>query len=97
MSSARRRPVRRPNNKPNRQRRRPRSESRRRFDPKVSRFTFASFSRPDLWLNDPAYSQRDKDGIPTHDAAGAEVTKSLRKKLEKQFAAQQTLRDKYFK
>jgi cysteinyl-tRNA synthetase len=48
-------------------------------------------------VNDPAFSARDDQGIPTHDAEGAPVAKSLRKKLEKQFAAQQTLRDKYFK
>jgi cysteinyl-tRNA synthetase len=51
----------------------------------------------DLWINDAAFSQRDEQGIPTHDAEGNPIAKSLRKKLEKQHAAQQTLRDKYFK
>jgi cysteinyl-tRNA synthetase len=51
----------------------------------------------ELWLNDPAYSKLDESGIPTHDKEGNPVAKSQRKKLEKQHAAQQTLRDKYFK
>ena len=51
----------------------------------------------DLWASDAEYSQRDENGIPTHDKDGAPLNKSARKKLEKQFAAQQTLHDKYFK
>lgn len=51
----------------------------------------------DLWKGDAQFSKLDEQGIPIHDAEGNPIAKSLRKKLEKQFSAQQTLRDKYFK
>ena len=51
----------------------------------------------DLWKGDAAFSVLDESGIPTHDDKGQPIAKSLRKKLEKQHAAQVTLHEKYGK
>ena len=39
------------------------------------------------------YSQFDSDGVPTHDAAGAELPKSAIKKLKKDWATQEKLHE----
>ncbi|KAI8866091.1 hypothetical protein GQ42DRAFT_160423 [Ramicandelaber brevisporus] len=41
------------------------------------------------------FSQYDENGLPTHDAAGAELSKGQRKKLQKAQDAQKKLHDKY--
>lgn len=43
------------------------------------------------------YSQFDQDGIPTHDKEGAEIAKSRRKKLQKEWEAQKKLHLEYQK
>ena len=50
-----------------------------------------------MFKGDAAYSAVDDTGIPTLDAQGQPIAKSLRKKLEKMHAAQATLYDKYNK
>ena len=39
--------------------------------------------RSPRYLNNPEYSKFDDHGVPTHDAAGAELNKTLYKKLKK--------------
>jgi cysteinyl-tRNA synthetase len=41
------------------------------------------------------YSQFDADGVPTHTSDGAEISKSARKKLEKERTAQEKLYQQY--
>jgi len=41
------------------------------------------------------YSNWDEGGIPTHDAKGEPVSKSLRKKLQKEWDKQKKLYEKY--
>lgn len=49
----------------------------------------------DLFQDKSVYSEWDADGIPTKTAAGEEVTKSMRKKLVKQFQQQEKLHAEY--
>jgi cysteinyl-tRNA synthetase len=44
-----------------------------------------------MFTNDPAYSAFDADGVPTHDAAGAEIAKSKVKNLKKEWQVQERL------
>jgi cysteinyl-tRNA synthetase len=55
----------------------------------------AKIAPKDLWKDDPAYSQWDEDGIPTHNAEGEAISKSLKKKLTKQHEAQKKLYHDY--
>ena len=41
------------------------------------------YYRSPRYLNNPEYSKFDDHGVPTHDAAGAELNKTLYKKLKK--------------
>lgn len=50
----------------------------------------------DLFKDKSKYSEWDEEGIPTKDANGEEVTKSAKKKLAKQWAAQKKLHEQYF-
>jgi len=43
----------------------------------------------DLFSRNPEFSKFDERGVPTHDQAGEEIPKSRKKKLEKQYAAQE--------
>ena len=49
----------------------------------------------DLFQDKSVYSEWDADGIPTKTAAGEEVTKSMRKKLVKQYQQQEKLHAEY--
>ncbi|CAN6627053.1 hypothetical protein TRVA0_011S00870 [Trichomonascus vanleenenianus] len=49
----------------------------------------------DLFKGNPLYTEWDDNGIPTKDKEGQEVTKSMRKKLEKEHKAQQQLHQKF--
>lgn len=55
----------------------------------------AKIAPKDLWKEDPAYSQWDEEGIPTHNAEGEAISKSLKKKLTKQHEAQKKLYHDY--
>lgn len=48
-----------------------------------------------MFKND-LYSEWDEDGIPTKDKDGNEVTKSMNKKLKKQWLAQKKLHEEFF-
>ena len=48
-----------------------------------------------MFLHDPKFSQWDNEGIPTHDDQGQELAKSRRKKLLKEYEAQQKLHAKF--
>ena len=50
---------------------------------------------PAEMFKDSAYLEWDEAGLPTKDAQGEEVSKSMRKKLAKQQQAQQKLYDEY--
>ncbi|EGD82565.1 cysteinyl-tRNA synthetase [Salpingoeca rosetta] len=50
----------------------------------------------DMFKNNPAYSQFNERGVPTHDKDGEPLPKSALKKLEKQWKAQDKLHKKYF-
>ena len=43
------------------------------------------------------YSQFDAEGIPTHDAAGEELSKGAAKKLKKEWDKQKELHEKHLK
>jgi len=43
------------------------------------------------------FSKYDDQGFPTHDHEGAEVSKSARKKLEKEYEKQQKLHEEYLR
>lgn len=49
----------------------------------------------DLFQDKSLYSEWDESGIPTKDAQGEEVTKSMRKKLTKQYQQQEKLYTQY--
>ncbi|GEQ68995.1 hypothetical protein JCM33374_g2665 [Metschnikowia sp. JCM 33374] len=49
----------------------------------------------DLFQDKSAYSEWDEDGIPTKSASGEEVTKSMKKKLVKQYQQQEKLHAEY--
>lgn len=51
----------------------------------------------DLFQDKNLYSEWDEQGLPTKTAAGEEVTKSMRKKLMKQYQAQEKLHLEYLK
>ncbi|KAI5967665.1 hypothetical protein CANMA_002845 [Candida margitis] len=51
----------------------------------------------DLFKNDPLYKEFDEMGIPTIDKNGEEVSKSMRKKLTKQYQQQERLHNEYLK
>lgn len=55
----------------------------------------AKIAPKDLWKEDPAYSQWDEEGIPTHNKEGEAISKSLKKKLVKQHEAQKKLYHDY--
>lgn len=49
----------------------------------------------DLFKQDDTYSEWDEQGLPTKDSKGEEVTKSMRKKLMKQYQQQEKLYQEY--
>ena len=50
----------------------------------------AAIPPEDMFRNQPdKFSQFDEQGVPTHDAAGQPITDSQRKKLRKQWQAQE--------
>lgn len=49
----------------------------------------------DMFRGRPEYSQFDAEGLPTHTSDGAEVSKSARKKLEKERTVQEKLHQQY--
>ncbi|KAG7660656.1 CYR1 [[Candida] subhashii] len=51
----------------------------------------------DLFQDKELYSEWDENGIPTKDAKGEEVTKSMKKKLLKQYQQQDKLHQEYLK
>lgn len=51
----------------------------------------------DLFRDPTLYSEWDEQGIPTKDSKGEEVTKSMRKKLSKQYQQQEKLYNEYLK
>ncbi|KAI3403770.2 CYR1 [Candida oxycetoniae] len=51
----------------------------------------------DLFKDDKLYKEYDEMGIPTVDANGEEISKSMRKKLLKQYQQQEKLYDEYLK
>lgn len=51
----------------------------------------------EMFKGNPAYSQLDENGVPTHDAAGAELSKNAHKKVVKEYDAQVELHSKYNK
>lgn len=51
----------------------------------------------DLFKQDGTYTEWDEEGLPTKDAKGEEVTKSMRKKLLKQYQQQEKLYQEYLK
>jgi cysteinyl-tRNA synthetase len=49
-----------------------------------------------MFLNQPLlYSQYDAEGVPTHDQAGEPLSKGVLKRLQKEFAKQKEVHDKY--
>lgn len=62
---------------------------------KQERLEKAKISPQDMFKND-LYSEWDEDGIPTKDKDGNEVTKSMNKKLKKQWLAQKKLHEEFF-
>lgn len=55
----------------------------------------ASIKPEQMFLGNPSYSQWDERGIPTHDAAGQELSKNARKKVVKEYEQQAELYQKY--
>lgn len=55
----------------------------------------AALAPADMFRSNPAYSAWDEQGIPTHDASGAELSKNARKKVLKEYEAQVELHQKY--
>lgn len=51
----------------------------------------------DLFRDPKSYSEWDEQGIPTKDASGEEVSKSMRKKLTKQYQQQEKLYQEFLK
>lgn len=56
----------------------------------------ASVSPLDMFRNNEQYSAWDEQGIPTKDKDGNEITKSMTKKLKKQWEQQKKLHEEYF-
>ena len=56
----------------------------------------ASLKPQDMFKNTELYSAWDENGMPTKDKDGNEVTKSMTKKLKKQWDAQKKLHDEFF-
>eukprot|EP00043_Microstomoeca_roanoka_P003848 m.46094 g.46094 ORF g.46094 m.46094 type:complete len:169 (-) comp12224_c0_seq1:92-598(-) len=56
----------------------------------------AKLAPEDMFKNDPAYSQFDERGLPTHSADGEPLPKAAVKKLEKLWKVQEKLHTKYF-
>lgn len=50
----------------------------------------------EMFKGNAAYGQFDENGVPTHDAAGVELSKNARKKVLKEYEQQVDLRNKYF-
>jgi hypothetical protein len=50
----------------------------------------------DLFRNDDLYSDYDSLGIPTKDALGIEISKSMTKKMQKEWEKQKKLYDSNF-
>jgi len=57
----------------------------------------AKMSPNKMFLNDPLYSQWDDKGLPTHDKEGKTLSKSVGKKLKKQWDKQKKDHEKYLK
>lgn len=51
----------------------------------------AGIKPSDLYAGDARYSKLDEKGIPTHDAAGEELSKNARKKCVKEYEAQEAI------
>lgn len=51
----------------------------------------------ELFKNDPSYKEFDEMGIPTIDNKGEEISKSMKKKLMKQYQQQERLHNEYLK
>ncbi|ODQ67928.1 cysteinyl-tRNA synthetase [Nadsonia fulvescens var. elongata DSM 6958] len=49
----------------------------------------------EMFQSSTEYSQWDKDGMPTHDAEGEPISKSMKKKLTKLYDQQKKLHDQY--
>ncbi|KAK9468288.1 tRNA synthetases class I (C) catalytic domain-containing protein [Lipomyces arxii] len=50
-----------------------------------------------MYLADSEFTKFDDNGVPTHDCDGAELAKSRRKKLQKEYDAQKKLHTEYLK
>ena len=51
----------------------------------------------EVFKNDPLYKEFDEMGIPTIDSKGEEISKSMKKKLMKQYQQQERLHNEYLK
>ena len=56
----------------------------------------ASVSPLEMFKNKELYSEWDEQGIPLKDKDGNDVTKSMTKKLKKQWEQQKKLHEEYF-
>jgi cysteinyl-tRNA synthetase len=62
---------------------------------KADKLAKAAISPSIMFTSNPEYSKFDEQGIPTHDAAGEELSKNARKKVTKEHDLQVELHQKY--
>jgi cysteinyl-tRNA synthetase len=76
---------------------REKQEKQRLQELKLQEKLLKSAIKPSEMFKNAEYSSWDSNGLPLTDANGVEISKSKRKKLEKEYNAQVKLHDEYLK